>query len=267
MKRYGFLLLFLIFSKCLFSQNIISGNITDKSDNNPIAGVVVTLTDATGEIITYDISKADGNFSLKVKSSVQEVVLITRLMGYEEVKKTLENKTQSVNLQMSMGDIQLREVVVKSKPIWNKEDTIVYSVNAFKTLGDKSIGDVLKKLPGVEVSANGNVKYQGEAINKFYIEGLDLLEKRYGIATNNVPADAIQNVEIIENHQPIKTLSGEVFSDKAAINLKLKKKSHVSTHRHCHAGNWVCRRNAVADRDFWDEYGAETANYCHVQRQ
>ena len=96
-----------------------------------------------------------------------------------------------------MGDFKLREVVVKSKPIWNKEDTIVYSVNAFKTLGDKSIGDVLKKLPGVEVSASGSVKYQGEAINKFYIEGLDLLEKRYGIATNNVPADAIQNVEII----------------------------------------------------------------------
>lgn len=223
MKKSGFLLLFLIFSINMFSQNIISGTITDKSDKKPIAGVVVTLTDAAGETITYDISKSDGGFSLKVKSNEGKLTLTTRLMGYDEVKRSLDNKTQNLNIQMSMGDFKLREVVVKSKPIWNKEDTIVYSVNAFKTLGDKSIGDVLKKLPGVEVSASGSVKYQGEAINKFYIEGLDLLEKRYGIATNNVPADAIHNVEIIENHQPIKTLNAEVFSDKAAINLKLKK--------------------------------------------
>ena len=97
------------------------------------------------------------------------------------------------------------------------------NVDAFKSAGDKSIGDLLKKLPGVEVSESGGIKYQGEAINKFYIEGLDLLERRYGIATNNVPVDAVQNVEIIENHQPVQTLRDAVVSDKAAVNLRLKK--------------------------------------------
>ena len=85
------------------------------------------------------------------------------------------------------------------------------------------IGDVLKKLPGIKVSENGAITYQGEPINRFYIEGLDLLRAKYGIATNNIPADAVEKVQVLENHQPVKLLRDQVFSQQAAINLKLKK--------------------------------------------
>lgn len=207
----------------LTSQNIVSGRVTDKETRESIGGVVITLLDGNGETIAYDITKKDGSFSIRLNRELTELTLESRLLGYENYTQKIENKTQQLYIEMSFGEIELREVVVKSRPIWNREDTLVYSVDAFKSVGDKTIGDLLKKLPGVEVSESGGIKYQGEAINKFYIEGLNLLENRYGIATNNVPVEAVQNVEVIENHQPVNSLKDVVASSNAAINLRLKK--------------------------------------------
>lgn len=224
MKKNWFLLYLLTVSGfCAQAQTVLTGWVTDKANKEPIGGAAVTLHDKEGETIAYDITNQDGSFIIDVKSQLSQLTLQVRFMGYEEVKRNIENKTQQLFIEMSFGEIALREVVVKSSPMWNREDTLVYSVDAFISVGDKSIGDLLKKLPGVEVSASGGIKYQGEAINKFYIEGLDLLERRYGIATNNIPVDAVQNVEIIENHQPVQTLRDAVVSDKAAVNLRLRK--------------------------------------------
>ena len=85
------------------------------------------------------------------------------------------------------------------------------------------IADIIKKLPGVEVSPNGQILYQGEPINKYYIEGMDLLEGRYKLANENLNVDAVTSVEIMENHQPVRMLNGVVHSEKAALNIKLKK--------------------------------------------
>lgn len=144
------------------------------------------------------------------------------MVGYESKKISITNKSQILNIQLEQKDFELKEVIFKSDRVFTKNDTIVYSVEAFRTGDDKSIGDLLKKLPGVEVQQSGAIKYKGEAITNFYIEGLDLLQQKYGLATNNVPVDAVENVEVIENHQEINALTGLTHADKAAINIKLK---------------------------------------------
>ncbi len=88
---------------------------------------------------------------------------------------------------------------------------------------DKYIVDVLRKLPGIKIAENSTISYQGEAINKFYIEGRDLLGGQYNLATNNLDVNAVTAVEVLENNQHIKALKGIEFSEKTAINLKLKK--------------------------------------------
>lgn len=263
--KQNFLLFLFVFCGTLLlpAQTVISGWVNDKSDKKPIGGVAVTLHDAEGETVTYAITKQDGSFSLNVKSDIPQFTLQARLLGYKEVKKSIENKTQQLFIEMSFGEIELREVVVKSRPIWNREDTLVYSVDAFKSEGDRSIGDLLKKLPGVEVSESGGIKYQGESINKFYIEGLDLLENRYGIATNNVPVEAVQNVEVIENHQPVKALTDVVASSNAAINLRLKK-DKMGSGRNRYLGSRICGHAALADRNFRLERRKKTAIHCNV---
>ena len=91
-------------------------------------------------------------------------------------------------------------------------------------------------MPGIDVANNGKIQYQGEDINKFYIEGSDLLGGKYGIATNGISHEDVGAVEVMENHQPMQVLSGISFSDKAAINLKLKNKAKATWSFHGDAG-------------------------------
>jgi hypothetical protein len=77
-------------------------------------------------------------------------------------------------------------------------------------------------MPGIEVKESGQIEYRGKPISKFYIENMDMLQGRYGIATNNITASDIATVQVFENHQPIKALQDIAFTDDAALNLKLK---------------------------------------------
>ncbi len=101
-------------------------------------------------------------------------------------------------------------------------DTLIYNVASFTDKQDKTIGDVMRKMPEVEVTQSGKITYNGTSINKFYIEGKDLPEGKYGIATNGISPDDVGSVEITEGHQPIHVLQGISLSTQAAVNLRLK---------------------------------------------
>lgn len=128
-------------------------------------------------------------------------------------------------------NIRLKEVTVKAKKIRQRGDTLIYQVATFAKDGDRSIGDVLKKMPGIQVAEDGKISYNGTPINKFYIEGKDLLQGRYGLATQGVEHKDVSSVEVMTNHQPVKALKNLSESEQAAINLKLKDgaKSHLIT--------------------------------------
>ena len=122
--------------------------------------------------------------------------------------------------------MELKEVIVKSKKIWGEKDTVNYLVSGFKSGNDQVIGDVLRKMPGITVKESGEISYNGKPINKFYIENLDLLQGRYGIATNNIQAADVATVQVLEHHQPIKALdNNNTMANETAINLKLKEGS------------------------------------------
>jgi len=127
-----------------------------------------------------------------------------------------------VDFIVNFEAIALQEVKITLPKIKQKGDTISYSVGSFLDKNDRTIEDVMKKLPGIDVKESGQILYQNIPINRLYIEGLDLLQGRYGIATKNIEAKDVQNVEVLENHQAIKALRDKVISEQAAINLKLK---------------------------------------------
>src|SRR5690606_4655418 len=117
----------------------------------------------------------------------------------------------------------IKEVELKTRLITKKGDTISYDLKSFETKNDRTLADVLKRMPGIEVNADGSILYQGQALSKFYVNGKDLMEGGYGVVNNALPKDAVSKVEVLENHQPVKILQDKVPSDQAAINIKLKK--------------------------------------------
>ncbi|MCR5312564.1 MAG: hypothetical protein K6E54_02750, partial [Bacteroidaceae bacterium] len=77
------------------------------------------------------------------------------------------------------------------------------------------------KMPGLEAKNDGSIEYQGKKINKFYIEGMDLLGSKYSQASENLSANKVKSVQVLENHQPVKMLRNMQFSDRAALNFVL----------------------------------------------
>lgn len=222
MKLFISFVIFLLFSIFSFSQSIINGKLKS-IEGVPISGVSVTIrllnTDA---ILNYGISNNKGEFSIRINSKTEKVQLKIKSMGFKNVTKIIENKTQTLNFVLEEEITELKEVIIKSLPITRKGDTINYSVSAFSKQEDRTIADVLKNMPGIEVLDNGKILYQGKPINKYYIEGLDLLEGKYNLANKNLPYKTVSKVQVLENHQPIKMLDSLVYSDQAAINIKLK---------------------------------------------
>ena len=122
-------------------------------------------------------------------------------------------------IKMQEQAIALKEVKVTPQRIREQGDTLTYSVESFKLKQDRSIADVIAKMPGLEVLPSGTIRYQGKAINKFYIEGMDLLGGKYAMASENLSADKVKSVQVYENHQPVKVLKDIKFSEQAALNL------------------------------------------------
>lgn len=217
------------------AQVNVSGKVVDKESNEPLTGASVIVKGADGKIKKYATSKGDGGFAMSLPS-VTGCRLEVSMMSFAKKTIPLDSVSFPLTVQLEPGTTLLKEVTVKADRIREQGDTITYNVGSFAQQQDRSIGDVLKRMPGINVEQSGKIQYQGEDINKFYIEGSDLLGGKYGIATNGISHEDVGAVEVMENHQPMQVLSGISFSDKAAINLKLKNKAKATWSFHGDAG-------------------------------
>ncbi|WP_168185182.1 carboxypeptidase regulatory-like domain-containing protein [Duncaniella dubosii] len=228
-------LLCLLATANAIAQTDVTGMVVDKESNEPITGASVIVKGADGKIKKYTTSKSDGGFTMSLPS-VAGCRLEVSMMSFAKKTIFLDSVSFPLTVRLEPGSTLLKEVTVKADRIREQGDTITYNVGSFAQQQDRSIGDVLKRMPGINVESSGKIQYQGEDINKFYIEGSDLLGGKYGIATNGISHEDVGAVEVMENHQPMQVLSGISFSDKAAINLKLKNKAKATWTFHGDAG-------------------------------
>jgi hypothetical protein len=192
-------------------------------DGKALPGVSITVKEKkASDVLSYALSDDNGSYLLMLKSVSDSVVITVSGLNLKKQILTVPNKSQSLSFTLVREAIQLKEIKVKPIRIRQVSDTLSYHVDSFADSNDRTIGDVLKKLPGITVKEDGSINYNNKPINKFYIEGADLLQGRYGIATNNIEAKVVAAVEVLENHQPVKALKEREFTDEAAINLKLK---------------------------------------------
>ena len=225
----------IVASLSVVAQVDVRGTVIDREANEPLVGASVIVKGADGKIKKFASTKANGGFTMQLPS-VSGCRLEVTMMSFAKQSLPLDSVSFPLTVYMEAGTTWLKEVTVKADRIREQGDTITYNVGSFAQSQDRSIGDVLRRMPGIDVSQSGKIQYQGEDINKFYIEGSDLLGGKYGIATNGISHDDVGAVEVMENHQPMQVLSGISFSDKAAINLKLKNKAKATWSFHGDAG-------------------------------
>ncbi|MEO6541273.1 MAG: carboxypeptidase-like regulatory domain-containing protein [Ferruginibacter sp.] len=220
--RNSLLFFFFFFSLNTFSQSIISGKVVNEQ-GKPLSGASVIITEIeTDNIVNYAITDANGRFSIFIESNLKILKIDIKKINYSFVSESITNKTQEQYYILKTKFIDLQEVILRQHSINQNGDTLSYNVNVFADKKDRSIADVLAKMPGIEIQADGRVLYQGSPIQKYYIDGLDLLEGQYNLANNNLPYKSVTSVQILENHQPIKILDSLVSSNKTSLNIKLK---------------------------------------------
>lgn len=222
MKKNISLFLMIFISVFTFAQKTVSGKITD-DDGVAIPSASVTVEEPGKDaILAYGITNSKGEYKVTFTSPEANVDLKVKAFNQKPVTKQISNADQNLNFKMQSEATEIKEVQLKTKMITARGDTISYDLKAFNSKNDRTLADVMKKIPGIEVNKDGTILYQGNAINKFYVNGKDLMEGGYGTINNSLPKDAVQKVEVLENHQPVKILQDKVPSDQAAINIKLK---------------------------------------------
>lgn len=224
MRKWAVLLvLFLLLAEFANAQTVLSGKITD-TIGAPIPNISVLVHRVgSSSISAYGFSDIDGFYKITFNSDADSLDVGTNSMFYKKESRRIENRSQSIDFVLKEEVQQLKGVTVTAKPIEQRGDTLEYFVGSFAQKEDKSIEDVLKRMPGIEVADNGQITYQGAPIQKFYVEGMDLMDGRYASISKNLPHQSVASVEIYENHQPIKMLEDKVSSEQASLNIKLAK--------------------------------------------
>ena len=222
MKWIVFIAVLLGFASAASAQEL-AGRVVDAADGRPLAGAILLAADSTGRQAGYTTSATDGTFRLRPRQGMRAAWIDVSMMGYRAQRFDAARLPQELRLEASA--VAIREVEIRAPRLSLRGDTVSYNVASFTEAQDRTIADVLRKMPGIEVEKTGEIRYNGEAINKFYIEGMDMLDGRYSLATNNIAPQDVASVEVMENHQPIKALRDVLYSDRAALNLRLKKQA------------------------------------------
>ncbi len=204
------------------AQTVITGHINNTSP------MIVYAYPGEGDaktMIGYASTDDNGNYSISFDNKeLKKVKLVVRGMDVETTSKTIDNTSQTVDFQVKQKQHHLKEVVVKAQKIKEKGDTIEYNASSYTNENDRVLKDILKKMPGITVSEDGKISFNGKWIKEFYIEGNDLLGDNYQIASNNVDANSIATVQVLQNHQDAKVREGRL-SDTPSLNITLKNKA------------------------------------------
>jgi hypothetical protein len=227
MKPWPFLMfLALLFAlPALGQESVVRGLVVETASETPVRGAVVTIRNAKNIILYNTQTSAKGEFSLMVRrEKVASATLVVSSMTHQTTQCPLTNQA-FYRVEMQPKAFEIKDVYVKPDKITHRDDTTSYLVSAFATQKDRTIGDVLRNLPGINVSKEGMVSYNGKAIDQFLIEGVDLFDGQYNIATRNISHDVISRVDVVENFQPKKTMRKSKAEGLTALNLALKDKA------------------------------------------
>lgn len=204
-----------------------SGTVQDSL--NPIPFANVFIVNAGAVLLSFAIADERGRFRINLpKTLMQSVWIEATSIGYKKERIKFDPETLKYEFKLVRDAVFLQDVKVTNRPVLLQlGDTLRYIVSSFAKKEDRSIADVLHRMPGIKIMDDGTIYYNDKQIENLYIQGDDLMSGRYGTATKVIRKEMIKSVDVIQNHQPIKVLKDKVLSDKASVNLVLADENSV----------------------------------------
>jgi len=223
-----FISLFLFVSLSSFAQHSIQAMVFDGKNDLPIEMGSVKLLHATDSaFIQGCTTDLKGNFRLsKVKPG--NYVVVVSMVGYLNYKQNVRVDNRDVILKSihlkenahMLGEVQ---ITGDAAQIVMKGDTTEFNATAFKTAQNAVVEDLLKRLPGVEVSTDGKITVNGQAITKIRVNGKKFFNDDMEMATKNIPAEVIDKIQVLDQKSDMAQLTGFEDNDtEHIINLTFK---------------------------------------------
>ena len=225
MKRLLYIVLYIALAIHASAQVRVTGRVIDLQ-NKPVSDVIVKVVSGT-KTLAFTSTNAKGEYAIALKSAPTGLVALQfNHISYEKESErvTLKERVTKLDMVLTPKAVSLKEVTVKPDLLRQKGDTLVHNLASFLGKGDVTLEDGLKRLPGVDVAKSGAISYMGKPISQFNIEGMDLLGGKYNLATRNIPADYVTNVEIVRNHHS-RRVEKDVPSNEVSMNIKLSNKA------------------------------------------
>ncbi len=227
-KNIGYLFIWITYSLigggAVVAQEtiVLEGFISDSIQ--PLSNVnVIARPKSAEETLVFSITDPKGQYELALTQGAVYAITVSAL-GYTAYSFEWEAKADTKkNIQLSQATEQLEEVIiVEEVPMIVKKDTIIYDTKAFTTGNEYKLKNILEKLPGVAVERNGDVLVNGKKVTKMLVEGSPFFGGSNKLAVENIPANAVDNVEVLDHYTEVSFLKDYVDSDEMAMNITLK---------------------------------------------
>ena len=220
-----------LFAQSSATKSEIQGMIVDSASGKPLRQASISLLmERDSSYSTGTITDGDGRFQLRKIAKGNYRLLVT-FLGYRNASRriTISPGTPVVTVgivRLVEQTNQLQEVVVhqESAPVAVKGDTLQFNAESFKTQPNAQVEELLRKLPGVEVSRDGTIKAQGQTVSKVLVDGKPFFGNDPKMATRNLPADIVDKVQLYDQSSDQSQFSGvDDGNRERTINLTLKR--------------------------------------------
>ena len=230
MKRF-LLMMAVLFSTALSiqAQRTIKGTVVDSKDQEPVVQATVSLLKTDSTTIANAVSNVDGLFSLTAPADGSFIVRIS-YVGY---KTTYKRVTVKDNKPVSLGDVSISldavmlqgtEVVKNMAKVYSKEDTLIYNAGAYKTPEGSVIEELVKRLPGAEVSDDGKITINGKEVKKTKVDGKEFLTGDTQTAIKNLPTSIVERVKAYDEKSDQARITGiDDGNEQTVLDFGLKR--------------------------------------------
>lgn len=222
--KHLLVLLCLVVAGSAFAQVKMQGIVKDSIGTPLELANIIAINQETNALESYAITNDKGKYVLSLGKNGKYKLQISYIgfKTFEEVITTQEaNITKDFTL---LPDNSLDAVeLTYEMPVTVRGDTLIYNADSFKNGTERKLEDVLEKLPGVEITAEGKIEVEGKEVTKLMVNGKDFFDGDTKLATKNIPSNAVDKVQVLRNYSEVGQLRGvQNNQDNVAINIKLK---------------------------------------------
>ena len=199
-----FCMIIFAFTISVSGQNL-SGTIKDENGELLEMANVIAIKVKDSTLTSYSVTSAKGKYKLKLEKDTKFEISVSYI-GYKTVKIKINTTDETGDIERNISFKELEnslETVIIDIPLVIKKDTVLYNVSSFTNGKERKLEDIMKKLPGMEVDKNGNLKFEGKTVGKLMIDGKNFFEGDTKMGLENIPADAVSKVEILKNYNEV----------------------------------------------------------------